>query len=186
MVTYPTQPRIAPLPPAERSESAQEILNGVQIAGADANIFTTLIRHEGLSRRWLPFGGKLIAGKIPARDRELLILRTGWNCGAAYEWAQHVVMGRAVGLTDEEIERVPAGPAAPGWEPFDKALLSAADELHTDWCISDAVWEQLAEGYDEKQLIEVPMLVGHYHMVAMTLNTLGVQLDPGLTGFPER
>ena len=183
-MTHPTQPRITPLPPEERSESAQEILNGVKIAGADANIFTTLIRHEGLSRRWLPFGGKLIAGKIPARDRELLILRTGWNCGAAYEWAQHAVMGRAVGLSDEEIERVVAGPDAPGWVPFDVALLSAADELHADWCISDAVWDQLAERYDEKQLIEVPMLVGHYHMVAMTLNTLGVQLDEGLTGFP--
>ena len=186
MVTRPTQPRIAPLPPEERSASAQEILNGVKIAGADANIFTTLIRHEGLSRRWLPFGGKLIAGKIPARDRELLILRTGWNCGAEYEWAQHVVMGRAVGLTDEEIERVVIGPADPGWAPFDATLLSAADELHTDWGISDATWARLAESYDEKQLIEVPMLVGHYHMVAMTLNTLGVQLDDGLIGFPPR
>jgi 4-carboxymuconolactone decarboxylase len=185
MVTHPTEPRITPLPPEEQSQSAQEILNGVKIAGADANIFTTLIRHEGLSRRWLPFGGKLIAGKIPARDRELLILRTGWNCGAEYEWAQHVVMGRAVGLTDEEIERVVAGPTAPGWSSFDATLLAAADELHRDWGISDGTWAELAQGYDEKQLIEVPMLVGHYHMVAMTLNTLGVQLDPGLTGFPK-
>ena len=185
MVSHPTQPRISPLPPEERSSSAQELLDGVKIAGADANIFTTLIRHEGLSRRWLPFGGKLIAGKIPPRDRELLILRTGWNCRAEYEWAQHVVLGRAVGLRDEEIERVVAGPDAPGWEPFDAALLVAADELHSQWGIADDTWARLAERYDEKQLIEVPMLVGHYHMVAMTLNTLGVQLDAGLTGFPR-
>jgi 4-carboxymuconolactone decarboxylase len=184
MVNFPTQPRIPPLPPDERSASAQEILNGVKIAGADANIFTTLVRAEGLTRRWLPFGGKLIAGKIPARDRELLILRTGWNCRAEYEWAQHVVMGRAVGLTDEEIDRIAAGPTDPGWGPFDATLLTAADELHADWGLSDQTWSLLAERYNVQQLIELPMLVGHYHMVAMTLNALGVQLDDGLTGFP--
>jgi 4-carboxymuconolactone decarboxylase len=153
MVNFPTQPRIAPLPPDERSASAQELLNGVMIAGADANIFTTLVRAEGLTRRWLPFGGKLIAGKIPARDRELLILRTGWNCRAEYEWAQHVVMGRAVGLTDEEIDRIAAGPTDPGWARFDATLLAAADELHADWCVSDQTWSLLSEQYNVQQLI---------------------------------
>jgi hypothetical protein len=37
--------------------------------------------------------------------------------------------------------------------------------------------------YDDKQLIEVPMVVGHYHLVGFTLNSLGVQLEPGLAGF---
>ena len=178
-------PRIPPLPAEERSPSAQALLESVTVAGAEANIFTTLVRAEGLTRKWLPLGGKLLNGKIPARDRELLILRTGWNCRAEYEWAQHVVIGRAVGLTDDEIGRVPDGPDA-GWGPFDATLLRAADELHREWTITDPTWASLAEGYYTHQLIEVPMLVGHYHMVAMTLNALGVQLDPGLTGFPDR
>ena len=59
------------------------------------NIFTTLVRHPGLFRKWLPFGGKLLAGKLPPRDRELLILRTGWNTRADYEWHQHVRIARA-------------------------------------------------------------------------------------------
>ena len=61
--------------------------------------------------------------------------------------------------------------------------MRAADELHSDARISDGTWSKLAERYDEKQLIEVPMLVGHYHMVAFTLNTLGVPLEDGLAGF---
>lgn len=184
MAIRPTAPRISPLPPEERSPAAQTLLDTVVVAGADANIFTTFVRAEGLTRKWLPFGGKLLNGKIPARDRELLILRTGWNCRAEYEWAQHVVIGRDAGLTQEEIERVPGGPDAPGWSPFDATLLRAADELHDEWCIGDPTWAALAEGYDTNQLIELPMLVGHYHMVAMTLNSLGVELDPGLQGFP--
>jgi alkylhydroperoxidase family enzyme len=159
------------------------LLDGVSVAGPEANIFTTLIRAESLSRRWLPFGGKLLKGKLPARERELLILRTGWNCRSEYEWAQHVVIGLDAGLTREEIDCVAQGPDA-GWTDFDATLLRAADELHHEWCISDATWDRLAARYDEEQLIELPMVVGHYHMVAMTLNSLGVQLDPGLPRFP--
>lgn len=176
-------PRIEPLPREGRSPSAQALLEQVMVAGSEANIFTTLVRAEGLTRKWLPFGGKLLNGKIPARDRELLILRTGWNCQAPYEWGQHVVIGRSVGLTETEIERVPGGPDA-GWGDFDATLLRAADELHHSWSITDATWQALAVVYDEQQLIELPMLVGHYHMVAMTLNALGVQPEPGLPGFP--
>jgi alkylhydroperoxidase family enzyme len=180
-------PRIPPLPAEQQDEQARELLNGVSAAGAPAaNIFSTLVRHPGLFRRWLPFGGKLLGGgKLPARDRELLILRTGWLCHAEYEWAQHREISKSIGIADDEIARVRAGPDAVGWDPFEATLLRAADELHADARISDPTWATLAERYDEKQLIEVPMLVGHYHMVAFTLNSLGVPLEPGLAGFDE-
>ena len=178
-------PRIPPLPPEERDEQAVELLAGVSAQGAPAsNIFSTLVRHPGLFRRWLPFGGKLLGGgKLPPRDRELLILRTGWLCQAEYEWAQHREIAKSIGITDEEIARVREGAEAAGWDPFEATLMRAADELHSDARISDETWSKLAERYDEKQLIEVPMLVGHYHMVAFTLNTLGVPLEDGLAGF---
>lgn len=183
MADRPSTPRILPLPPGERSPSAQAILHGVTVGGPEANIFTTLVRAEGLTRRWVAFGGKLLSGKLPARDRELLILRTAWNCRAEYEWAQHVGLGLHAGLTREEVDRVPAGADA-GWAGPDATVLRAADELHRDHCITDSTWTALANRYDTAQLIELPMLVGHYQMVAMTLNTLGVALDPGLPRFP--
>jgi alkylhydroperoxidase family enzyme len=180
----PASPRIAPLPSAEQDDQARELLAGVNVSDAPAaNIFLTLVRHPGLFRRWLPFGGKLLSGKLPARDRELLILRTGWLCQAEYEWAQHRLIGRSVGLSEEEIERVRDGPDASGWEPFDVALLRAADELHAEARISDMTWDALTTRYDERQLIEVPMVVGHYHMVAFTLNALKVPLEEGVDGF---
>ena len=154
------------------------------VAGTEANIFTTLVRAEGLARRWLPFGGKLLRGRLPARWRELAILRTAWNCRAEYEWGQHVGIGRDAGLTDAEIARVPDGPG-PGWDEADAAVLQAADECHRDHCITDPTWSVLARHLDTAQLIELPMLVGHYTMLAMTLNSLGVQLDPGLPRFPR-
>jgi alkylhydroperoxidase family enzyme len=178
------RPRIAPLSAAEQDEQQRELLSGVKVADAPAaNIFATLVRHPGLFRRWLPLGGKLLAGKLPARDRELLILRTAQLCQAEYEWGQHRLIGLKAGIDEDEIDRVRRGPNAAGWDPFDAALLRAVDEMHERAHISDATWETLASRYDEHQLIEVPMLVGHYHMVAFTLNSLGVQLEPGVQGF---
>jgi 4-carboxymuconolactone decarboxylase len=185
--TAPHPQRLAPLSEDEQDEQARELLRGVRVAGAldapAANIFATLVRHAGLFRRWLPFAGKLLSGKLPARDRELLILRTGWLCQAEYEWGQHQIIARAVGIADEEIDRVKAGAVAAGWDPFEASLMRAVDELHSDARISERTWDALASRYDERQLIEVPMLVGHYHMVAFALNSLGVQLEPGVAGF---
>ena len=179
-------PRIPPLPPEERDEQHAELLGQASVPGSEAmHIFSTLVRHPGLFRKWLPFGGKLMAGKLPPRDRELLILRTGWNCTSEYEWGQHVLIARQVGVADDEIERVKAGPDAPGWDPFDATLLRAADELHHEHRVADATWGALAARYDERQLVEVPMLVGHYHLVAFTLNTLGVEREPGVPGLDE-
>jgi alkylhydroperoxidase family enzyme len=164
----PSKPRITPVDPATADAQTAELLAQVGgPAGGASNIFATFVRHPGLFRRWLPFGGKLLSGRLSARHRELLILRTGWNCQAEYEWGQHVVIGKASGLDDAEIERVKEGPDAAGWDPFEAILLRAA----------------LAAVYDDKQLIEVPMVVGHYHLVGFTLNSLGVQLEPGLAGF---
>jgi alkylhydroperoxidase family enzyme len=182
----PQTPRIPPVGDDEMDEETRVLLEEVRLPNAEAlNIFATLVRHPGLFRRWMPFAGKLRAGKLPARDRELLILRTAWRCRSPYEWGQHVRLAKAAEISDEEINRIVAGPDAPGWEPFARTLLKAADELHDDSCITDATWSALAARYDERQVIEVPMLVGQYHMVAFTLNSLGVEREPGVPGLPD-
>ena len=184
MTTRPSSPRVAPLRDTEHTKETAELLETVGMpAGPAANIFTTLVRHPGLFRRWLPFAGKLLDGKVPARDRELVILRTGWRCQSEYEWGQHVLLARRSGLSDDEIRRVQAGPDVPGWDPFDATLLRAADELHDDSCVSDATWAVLAGRYDDRQLIQLLLLVGQYHLVSFALNSLGVQREPGVPGF---
>src|SRR4051812_34035379 len=179
----PTTPRIPPLAPGEGDAQTAALLAELDGNVGASHIFTTLVRHPGLFRKWSPFGGKLLSGKLPARDRELLILRTGWRCQSVYEWGQHVRIALASGVSQDEVDRVKAGPDEAGWDPFDAVLLRAADELHDDGCITDATWAALAERYDVPQLIEVPMVVGQYHLVSYTLNSLGVQRDEGVPGF---
>src|SRR5262249_32005457 len=100
---------------------------------------------------------------------------TAFRSGARYEWAQHVAIARTAGLADDEIARVAAGPDAAGWSADDAALLRAVDELQDDHAIGDATWSALAARFETRQLIEIPMLAGHYAMLAGVLNSLGVQ-----------
>jgi alkylhydroperoxidase family enzyme len=182
-------PRIPPLPPDERDERTEELLAGMlrRPDGSEMNLFATLAHHPKLLKRWAAFGGTLLfAGTLPARDREILILRTAVRCGAEYEWGQHVGIGLHAGLTEGEIERLAGDDEAAGWSENEAALLDAADELHAGSVISDATWERLAAFYDPKQLIEVCMVVGQYHLVAFTLNSLGVEPEPGLPELPSR
>ena len=110
-------PRVAPLEPDEWDDEVREILQASQMGGRVLNIFATLARHPKLLKRWLVFGNHvLFKSTLSPRERELLILRTGWNCRAEYEWGQHVVIGKQVGISDDEIERITRGTRCAGMD----------------------------------------------------------------------
>ncbi len=53
----------------------------------------------------------------------------------------------------------------------------AVDELHATRDLGDERWDELCRHLSETERIELPMLVGHYEMLAMTLNSLRVEPD---------
>jgi AhpD family alkylhydroperoxidase len=154
-------------------------LVGIATGGTPPNIFTTLARHRGLFRRWLWFAAALMpGGTLPRDETELVILRVAHNAGCEYEWGHHERLGRRAGLSEEEIDRVREGAAAPGWSERRALLLRAADEMHSSGAIGDELWARLSDELDEVLLIELCMLIGHYEMLAMTLRSLQVLPDP--------
>jgi alkylhydroperoxidase family enzyme len=146
--------------------------------GRSWHIFATVGRNRRVFRPWISFVARLMPfGLLPRTEAELVILRVGWNTRARYEWAQHLHLAKRVGLDDAAIARVHEGPQADGWTDRQAAILTAVDELHADRVISDPTWERLSAHLDAPRLIELCMLVGHYEMVAMTLNSAGVQVE---------
>ncbi|WP_445149768.1 carboxymuconolactone decarboxylase family protein [Baekduia sp. Peel2402] len=173
-------PRIAPGGPREigRVNWAIARLLGVATGGPPPHVFTTLARHRRVFRPWLRFAGRLMpGGTLPREESELIILRVARVTGSDYEWQQHVRLGRAAGLTEAQIERIRLGAEAPGWSVRQALLLRAVDELHDHDRIGDELWAELAREYGEQELIEICLLTGHYIMLAMTLNSLGVQVE---------
>jgi len=147
----------------------------------------TLLRHAQLYSVHTDVGIHLhTRGALSRRDRELAVLRIAWLCQAPYEWGEHVMVAKRIGFTPEDIRRVIEGPQAGGLDPHDRAILKAVDELHDDAMISDATWAVLAERLDEQQLIELPIVVGHYQSTAYYQNSLRLRLHAGNAGLKAR
>lgn len=177
-----TEPRIPPT--SDHSPEVRELLAKTRIGeGPPLNIFSTMAHHPRLLKRFNVLGGLFLGrGLLPARERELVILRTGWRTGCEYEFGQHTLIGRQAGLTDEEIRRVTQDDGQ--WSAGDAALIRLADEIHETRDVSDALWSDLRTRWDTAQLIELVTLAGFYGMVSAFLNAARVQLDPGVPGFP--
>ncbi len=176
-------PRIAPGSRAEIGAVNALIAHVLRLAGGTRqppNLFTTLARHRRLFRPWLRFAGALMpGGKLPRIESELVILRVAHNCHSEYEWRHHERLGPAAGLSRAQVEAIAADDAAdsPELSHRQRLLVRAADELHDTRRLSDELWAQLSEQLSEIELIELCMLIGHYEMLAMTLNSLRVQPD---------
>lgn len=171
-------PRVAPLTKEQRTPAQEAMLS----SRPDYNIYKTLAHHVDLYNRWSPLGRFLLDGSsLPPREREMVMLRMGWLCQSEYEWAQHARIAKAqAGLSNEDIHRIAEGHAAMGWSEFDRTLLRMVDELRYDAMISDATWQALRAKYSVQQVMETMYTASQYQLVSMALNSLGVQLDPGL------
>ena len=186
---YPSKPRVPPLEESKWDDDARNLIEGwrkLNNTKGVINILATMANYSKLYNRWRVFGNHVLyKSSLPIKEKEILILRTGWLCNSKYEWAQHSLIGKRVGLSEEEILRIKEGPDAEGWSAFESMLLRAADELYVDSFISDSTWEELGKKYNTQQLMDVVFTVGQYSLTAMALNSLGIQLEKGMEDFPE-
>ena len=186
-------PRIAPVDldrlDADQHAALEPFLSteGGKVGGGKIlNIFRTLAHAPKALTAFLGWGNYILSKRnaLCPRDRELVILRTGYNCRSGYEWTQHKRIGLDCGLTDAEIARIKAGPGADGWSKLDQAMLRATDELVTDHFVTDTTWAALAP-LGDKGRMDLVMTVGQYTQVSMILNSFGIQVEDGWTVDPD-
>ena len=171
-----TAPRVQPIP---------KLLELSRKKSKAANVNATMAHHRKLG---LAFGQlfqvELNECETPRRQREIVILRTGWNCQAEYEFGQHTLYGRQAGLTEAEIYAVTRPIKTYGWSEEDAVLLQMADDLYSDDAVSDATWAELTARWSIPEVYEFVCASLSYRVVSGLLNTLGVQLDEGVPGWP--
>jgi alkylhydroperoxidase family enzyme len=90
------------------------------------------------------------------------------------------VLAGDAGITAAEIGRIAEAPNAPGWSPLEQAMLTAVDELVADATITDATWAALSTELDTQQLMDLVFTVGAYELLAMAINSFGIELDGDL------
>lgn len=142
------------------------------------NLFLTLGRHRKLFRGWLRFAGRMMpGGRLPRRDTELVILRVAQLRRCTYELEHHIHLGAKVGIGAAEVERLQIGSHAQGWTARERAILAAVESIHERGDLSDGEFAALADHLDERSVIELVLLVGHYEMLATTIAALRIQPD---------
>jgi 4-carboxymuconolactone decarboxylase len=172
------RPRVTPVSDPDEDQRARLAKTPVGENGQPLNLFATLAHRPRLLTRVNSLGSCLMFGSvIPARERELVILRTAGSGHCAYEVSHHRSLGAAAGLTEQEIEAA-LDPASPHpWSAADRALLRVTDELVEGADVSDAAWTDLDSVLDEGGRVELLVLVGFYRMLAGLLNGARVELD---------
>lgn len=185
-------PRIAAISNDEVDAVSWDLVNTLrESAGAGRTdnmpaFMRLMAKHPPIFHRQMEMGNVLFNGQIPAREREIAVLRISWLAGAAYEWGEHVEIGKRAGLSAAEIERVTQGSSAAGWSEHEAAILRGVEELVADFAISETTWRVLAQTWEEPQMIEFPMMVGQYLTTAFLLNSFRVQLAEGNAGLAHR
>ena len=154
--------------------------------GKILNIFRTLAHAPKALTAFLGWGNYILSRRnaLSPRNRELVILRTGYNCRSGYEWTQHKRIGLDCGLSEDEIARIKAGADAADWSGLDRAMLRATDELTADHFVTDTTWAALAP-LGDKGRMDLVMTVGQYTQVSMILNSFGIQVEDGWTVDPD-
>lgn len=175
------KPRIEPISLESADAPTREIFGRVPESMRTLNVLRTVANHPPLLGPWLEFGAHLlISSTLEPRLRELVVLRTGWQCRSPYEWGQHVVIGRMVGVLDADLQRVAQGPEAAGWTAAEAAALRATDELIERHTLGNVNWAALTAHFSTQQILDLIFLVGQYQLVASALNALRVERDDGL------
>ncbi len=176
-----TTPRLAPLSVENLTDEQRAIVQPrIRDDGTLLNIYGTLIHHPVLFGPRLSFGSYIQAdSNLPARTRELLILRTASLIKADYEIAHHIQPALDAGLTAEAISEIATGSSSDTWNAHDRAILRAAEDLRHQAFITDAVWAELSQTYTPQQMVEIVFTVGGYTMTGLALNSLGVQIEDG-------
>lgn len=169
--------RVAPLPAGEWDDAVHAALRLMpeerRNPVAAGNAIATFVNHPDLTRAYLTFSFYLLTrSTLAPRLRELAVLRIAHLTSCAYEWDEHVAIGKDAGLSDADIAALRRGEAA---EEFDRTVLTAVDELVENTRITDETWAALGERMDKRQLMDFVFTTGGYHMLAMALNTFGVE-----------
>ncbi|MCP3810930.1 carboxymuconolactone decarboxylase family protein [Mycobacteriaceae bacterium Msp059] len=184
-----SRPRIAPVPPAEWDENAVDAVASAFSAdavrlfrqtGAAPNVLATMVRHPALAGAFNKFGNVLLREPaIGHRERELMLLRVAWRTRTQYEWVHHVRLAAQYGLDADDVQGVIDG-VSDHWSALESDLVGVADQLLDNYRIDDETWRRLTRHLDERQLVELPFIVGAYTCLAMAFNSWNLQVEHGV------
>ncbi|MEA2480974.1 MAG: hypothetical protein QOJ07_2896 [Thermoleophilaceae bacterium] len=168
--------RVPYVDPEAASPAAQAALERLP----PLNVFRLVALADSAFVPWLRFGGALLGDlELDPKLRELAILLVAARSEAEYEWVQHVGIGKAVGLVDEQIAALERGDlGAADFDPAQQAALAFVAAMLDRPRPDDELFAALGEHLPPRQIVELLLVAGAYQMLAHVMTALDIDLDP--------
>lgn len=167
------------LPPLSDAEWPPELADLLDGFAGKLNVYRVMAHHPALVRAWETLRNHIVlCNALTPQQQEIVILRAGRRWGSAYEWAHHVVRGRAAGLSDERIGQVRAEPGAVAAGQGDDLLIAAVDDLMDEGRLQPARLEALLQAVGKAGVLDLMATVGMYSTLAFILNTFETPIEP--------
>lgn len=146
--------------------------------GSLLGIYKALLHNPDLTRSWFAHLNTVRWGvSLPGRLRELVIIRVGWRLGSAYILKQHVPkLALQDGVSEEECATLQTE-APTGFDDAESAALRAADELTIGAKLSPETAGRLRAHFNERQFVELTVLIGTYNMHARFVAGVDLPLE---------
>ena len=142
------------------------------------NIYRLLLHSPALAESWLGHNNAVRwRTELDGRLREIVIIRVAYLNGATYVVKQHVPeLALGEGLTLPECDALADWQASALFSDRERAALAYADAMTREVAVPDGVFDPLRRHFNERQIVELTVLVGTYNMQTRVLRAL--QIDP--------
>ena len=174
--------RLTPLPAEDWDDNARKALASLippdrANPSGSGNVLSTLVRHPDLTGAYLPFNTYLLRGStLSPRTLEVALLRVVYRGDCEYLWSHHVPIAARAGLTAEDMSAIRSGNCL---DHHDQVVVQAVDDLTAHTTVTQQTWAELGQVFTEKQCMDLVFTIGGYLLLAMAVNTFGVQDEHG-------
>src|SRR5262245_48142753 len=143
------------------------------------NIFKMMAHAETNFRPLVALGTSILTEQqLSPKLRELAILRVARLSRAEYEWVQHVPIAKMTGVSDEQIAALARDDAAAAcFDPVDRIVLRATDEIVRDGGPSDATFADVQAHFSNREFVELVLAVGFYMVMARLMLSTRIDVD---------
>ncbi len=159
---------------------------GIERWLATSNIWRALLNNPSATAGFYAgIDALFFHNKVPARTRELIILRMGWRTGSEYVFCNHVRISRELGMPDAEILGVRDPKQCHAYSEVDRAAIDLADEMHEHTEVTPATWATLEKAFARDELVELLLIGGFWRMACGFAKSAKIQLDAGVPSWPD-
>jgi alkylhydroperoxidase family enzyme len=148
--------------------------------GIVLNLHRSMLHAPGLMQKRAAYSTALNRdGRLPPQLRELAQLTIGVTSHCLYEYYEHVISARRLGVSDEKIMALPVYERHPVFTPEERAVIRYAEEMTANVRVSDETFNALREFFDDALIVELTMLIAHYNSTIRIAEALLLEVEEG-------